>query len=120
MLANAANKDSGVEVRQLLINVLKDMGNIDAAILNKIASATKDFIHAEKYVKTQKIPDEYVRLPNDAMGAEPPEHVQVAVWNLSRLGCVELVSGFGGTFVNAAAPTALGKLLVRACIVRRN
>jgi hypothetical protein len=117
MLANAANADSEVEIRRALISILQDFGVLEARLLTKIVNAPEEVKIAGSVV-TVGLPDKYTtRLEAPEPAELPPEDIQIALWNLVRLGCVATPMTWGGPNVYAVDATALGRELVRACTV---
>ena len=116
LLVNAADADSGVNVERALVTILQDFGPLEAQLLRVIHDAPP-----EKYphgaIETSGLPSAYVGPKEDP--DLPPEPVQIGLWNLMRLGCIEP----GGTWdslvgVTRVRITALGRALVRACTLR--
>lgn len=116
LLVNAADADSAVDVERGFVTILQDLGPLEARLLQAIHDAPP-----EKYphgaIETKRLPSEYVDPKEDP--GQPPEPVQIALWNLRRLGCLES----GGTWdslvgVTRVRITALGRALVRACTLQ--
>lgn len=137
LLVNAADAESGIEVKRGLVSILQDFSQMEARLLQKIHDAPPK----ESGVPTKGSPgppdlDGRViarpmngdvptkGLPNDYLepGEEkedpglPPEPVQIGLWNLMRLGCIDSAGTWDSlTGIKRVKITALGKTLVNAC-----
>jgi hypothetical protein len=100
MLANAADAKSGTERRTAFIGMLKDMTAFDVMILAKIAKIEKISPPTEaRSVYTVNFPDSDDQTDS---GKRPPglsADVAVSLGNLARLGCINGLSGIGGTLM---------------------
>lgn len=118
LLANCGDADSGVRLKRSYITILQDMGSLEAKLLDRIANAPAEFRKSDRGdVLTAELPDKYLPYPSsdqdDPQRLPPPDTV-VALWNLVRLGCVELVLTFGGMSARAASATPLGEEFAKA------
>jgi hypothetical protein len=118
LLANAADADSGVEVRRALITILPYFGVLEARLLNAIVNAPNE-VTGGGSVPTKGLPDAYIPPEEGTVGESPPEEIEVGLWNLVRLGCIAPGMAASGLTVNSVHPTALGVELVRACTTRK-
>jgi hypothetical protein len=114
LLANGLDPNSGVEVKRAFVSILEDMGSLEARLLKAIAEAPSNLLRdgdQEMPVRTAGLPDLYV-----SEYARPPENVEIALWNLVRLGCVSsAVLADNGSSMMSVYLTSLGRGLLRAC-----
>jgi hypothetical protein len=110
LLVTATNPNAAVKAQRSFVTILQDLGPLEALLLDRIYNAPT----RPGTVLTAKLPDGYV---SDETSEEmPPYEVQLALWNLVRLGCIEPGGTWGGgSTVSAATMTALGRALVEAC-----
>lgn len=114
LFVNAADAASGVEVSHSLITILKDFGSLEARILGTIYAVSPE--QRAEGVRTLLLPGAIPDTPQDAALVLPPPEVQLALWNLIRLGCITAAGTWGGgQNVGQVFLTALGEALVRAC-----
>lgn len=115
LLVNAADANSGIQVRRGLVSVLQDFSEMEAQLLRAIYDAPP----MKGGVPTKALPDEYVQPAEEETEANPslpPEPVQIGLWNLMRLGCVESSGTWDSlTGIKRVQITALGRALVNAC-----
>ena len=114
LLANAADKDSGVEICRNFVSVVEDLSPLDVKILEKIYSLE---LEPGQDVWTSDLPDKVLTEKpwDDPRG--PDEEVTLSLSNLCRLGLLEavmFVSG-GGTSMRSVYQTVLGRKLYEAC-----
>lgn len=117
LLANCGNADSGVHLKRAYVTILQDMGPLEAKLLDRIANAPAEFRGPGGDVMTAELPDRYLHYPSingDDPQRIPPPEVVVALWNLVRLGCIELLWTFGGISPRAANATPLGEDFAKA------
>jgi hypothetical protein len=113
LLANGLDPNSGVEVKRAFVSILEDMGSLEARLLEAIAAAPPKFEpdgYQSMDVCTVGLPARYA-----SEDEQPPENVEVALWNLVRLGCVSPILTLSGLNVRSVYLTSLGRLLLRAC-----
>ena len=137
LLVNAADAESGVEVRRRLVSILQDFSPIEARLLQAIHDAppmssngpTKtlpgppDLDGRETGrpmkggVPTKGLPHEYLEPGEEEEDPGlPSEPVQLGLWNLRRLGCIESAGTWDSLVgIRRVKITALGKELVKAC-----
>ncbi len=113
LLVNAADADSGIQVNRGLVSILQDFSQMEARLLQAIYDAPQ----VEGGVPTKALPDEYVQpVEEETDRGLPPEQVQIGVWNLMRLGCVDSAGTWDSiTGIKRVRITALGKALINAC-----
>ena len=115
LLVNAADAKSGIQVKRGLVSILQDLSQMEARLLLAIHSAPP----MKGGVPTKALPDEYVQPAEEETEANqglPPEPVQIGLWNLMRLGCVDSAGTWDSlTGIKRVQITALGKALVNAC-----
>lgn len=122
LFVNAANADSGVEIRRAFLSILEDMGSLEVRILEAIVHAPADLDvgqNMEGYVPTAGLPEQYAARGAEGWCPEPKGETAVTLWNLSRLGCVEPTLTMGGLSIRTVRPTPLGDALVRACTLQK-
>lgn len=119
LLTNAADSDSGTEVRRAFVSMLADMTPLDVKCLAMIAAAPNSH---SGLVLTENLPHR-VEPESRETGTTrnlPTEEVSVSLGNLNRLGCIT----FGTTWTGKVHPsivaiTPLGLAFVRACTAER-
>ena len=118
LIANAADADSGVEVTRSLVTILEDFNTMDARVLNAIYAAPSD-VQIDRGVATHLLPEAYSDINRSQFASPPHDDVQIAIWNLIRLGCVvsDVTDSIGIGWVKI---TKLGEKLVEACTLREN
>ena len=116
LLVNALDPNSETEVRRALISILEDFGPLDAALLDRIADAPPEASPEEDFVRIEALSDNYVVQDNDENPIKLQQHVELALWNLVRLGCISPATTWGGGLSIASVKlTELGRAMVRAC-----
>ena len=115
LLVNAADADRGADVTRSLVTIIQDFESLEAQLLESIYKAPTE-MHPHGEILTTGLPHEY-RLEQKGEVDLPPEPVQVALWHLVRLGCIDTtwVSLVG---IQRVTITALGRALVRACTLK--
>lgn len=121
LLVNAANANSGIELQRVYIDILEQIGPVEARILDLIyALPFEDVTCADIF--TGDLPNS-VRLRTDAdkdFLAPSEETTQLALGNLVRLGCLKNGTTWeGGEHFGLLFPTVLGRAFVRACRVQQ-
>lgn len=119
LLANAATSKSEVDARRMYVTILQDMGPLEVHLLEMIVHAPAEFRTNSQSIVTTNLPEAYTLPEENAVYRFPPENVLVALWNLSRLGCIAPALTFGGLALMLATPTSLGHDFVRACTIRQ-
>lgn len=121
LLANAADAESGVEVQRRFVSILQDFNPLEAQVLSKIASEPEEV--RRKVIHTAELPDRAI--PHEEEGGRdeapgaPSADVELALWNLVRLGCVASSATYGGgATVYSVRITELGIAIVEACTIR--
>lgn len=117
MLANAADADSGAEMRSAFISMLAEMTHLDVvnlALLSAAASAPE----FSGMLPTSMLPE---KIGDNGKGRLPTGAVAVSLANLGRLACIHPTTGMGGWFhFGRVTVTELGKAFVTACTPRRS
>ena len=118
LLVNAADANSGIQVRRGLVSILQDFSQMEARLLQAIHDAPP----MKGGVPTRGLPDEYLQpVEEETDQGLPPEPVQIGLWNLIRLGCIESAGTWDSlTGIKRVEITALGKALVNACSTSPN
>ena len=113
LLVNAADANSGIQVRRGLVSILQDFSQAEARLLQAIHNAPS----MNGGVLTKGLPNEYLepgKVTEDP--GLPPEPVQIGLWQLMRLGCIDSAGTLDSvTGIKRIVITALGKALVNAC-----
>ena len=137
LLVNAADAESGIEVKRGLVSILQDFSPMEARLLQAIHDAPlmkgdgstqklpgpldldgREIARPMKGgVPTKGLPHEYIEPGEEEEDPGlPPEPVQVGLWNLRRLGCIESAGTWDGIVgIRRVNITALGKALINAC-----
>jgi hypothetical protein len=116
LLVNGTDPESGIEARRTLVTILQDFGPLEARLLKALCDAPSGPLN----VRTAGLPDRYLGGTEEEQKMVPPVNIEVALWNLVRLGCIEPVALWGGgTSVASVSVNALGHALMDACTVRR-
>lgn len=121
LLVNAANAGSHINLQRAYIEILEQITPMEALILQKIYLLPyEDMRH--NGVELGKLPNEAVVGKSDGKVMELPEpsaEVQLALSNLSRLGCISIQRSMdGGEIYKKVNPTLLGKSFVDACTLQ--
>jgi hypothetical protein len=113
LLVNAADGDSGTEVRRAFVSILADMTAIDACVLEMIARTPNRTVKA-----VQVSPKTGTTVIYDSIAPLPPasDEVKIVLSNLRRLGCVNLqLTMDGGVSYEDVSITPLGAAFIKAC-----
>jgi len=111
LLVNATDPSAKVRAQRSFVTILQDLGPLEVLLLDRLYNAP-----GGPHVATPKLPNAYLG-PNEDRNQLPPDEVQLALWNLVRLGCVEpqSESWAGGSSVSVVMLTPLGRKFVEAC-----
>lgn len=119
LLVNATNPQTKVEARRAFVSILQDFGPLEALLLEKLCRTPKEGFLEGSSIMTANLPDAYGSKGDE--DNRPSPEVQLALWNLTRLGCVEPAGTWGGgSTVSVVTLTELGRELFRACSVSDN
>ncbi len=117
LLASAADARSDVEVTRGLVSVLQDLGPMEARVLESIYDAPPE-LSPNGVVTTECLPEGH-KLPGKSENSDaklPREEVQIALWHLKRLGCIDSAGTWDSiTGIARVRLTELGRTLVHAC-----
>ena len=121
LLANAADAESGVDVQRRFVTILQDFNRLEAQVLSMLASEPEEV--RSKVIHTAKLPDRVISHKEvsgrDENPGAPTADVELALWNLVRLGCVASSATYGGgASVHAVRITKLGVAMVEARTIR--
>jgi hypothetical protein len=121
LLVNAADADSPVTMKRAFIDILKNIGPVEAQILQTIYSIP---FQKMKYngVATRDLPSSVTVIPDDikADPEAPSPEVQLALANLARNDCLTVSQTWkGAELFGRVNPTVLGKAFVEACTLRQ-
>lgn len=120
LLVNAADVESGVDVTRSLVRILEDFDPLDAQVLEAIHDAPKDLYPNGAVIPTS-LPHAYDDPSDNADPKLPPEPVQLALWNLKRLGCIDSAGTWDSIVgIHRVEITPLGTELIRACTFRES
>jgi Abortive infection alpha len=112
LLVTATDPKSTIKAQRAFVTILEDLGPLEAVLLDRIYNAREE---AGDIIATARLPEGYV-LGGDQTYPSPSPEVQLALWNLARLGCVSPGGTWGGgASVSAVTLTALGHALVETC-----
>ena len=113
LLVNAADANSGAHVTRGFISILQDFGHMEAQLLQAIHDAPP----RKGGVPTKGLPDEYIEPEEEEVDTGlPTEPVQIGLWNLVRLGCINHAGTWDSfTGIRRIRITTLGKALINAC-----
>lgn len=113
LLANATNPNGTVQARRAFVTILQDFGPLEALLMDRIYHAPSGPPDSPNGVRTSKLPEAYAQ--DDTTG-RPTAEVELALWNLTRLGCVEPAGTWGGgSTVAMVTMTELGRAFIEAC-----
>jgi Abortive infection alpha len=113
LLATATNPDNKIGAKRAFVSILQELGPLEVLLIDKIYSAPNT---PANIVRTGKFPENYSTNMDDA-NARPSAEVELALWNLARVGCIEPGGTYGGgTSIAAVTLTALGRVFVEAAI----
>jgi hypothetical protein len=113
LLATATNPDNKIEAKRAFVSILQELGPVEVLLIDKIYSAPTT---PGNIVQTGRLPDHYSTNMDDA-NARPSAEVELALWNLARLGCIEPAGTYGGgSTVSVVTLTSLGRAFVEAAI----
>lgn len=116
LLVNAADADSGMEVTRSLVTIIQDFGPLEAQLLQAIHDAPTSIY--PNGILTTGLPHEY-HVDKEGQTDLPSEPVQVVLWHLMRLGCIESAGTWDSLVgIQRVMITALGRALVRACTLK--
>jgi hypothetical protein len=113
LLATATNPDSKMEARRAFVSILQDLGPLEVLLIDKIYSAPNT---PASVVRTGRFPEHHSTNMDDA-NALPSADVELALWNLVRVGCIEPAGTYGGgSTVAVVTLTSLGRAFVEAAV----
>lgn len=117
LLFNATRSGSEITLKRAYIDILRQCEPADVRMLSLLYAAPLD--PDLKMIFTALLPEEYVPPERKDLKGEKPRHeVELVLWNLCRLRCVEPCTTWGGVMsVGGVIVTPLGRALVEACNV---
>lgn len=120
LLVNAADADSGIEVRRAFVTILEDLTPLDALVLEKIYSyevRSGPQVNVITEIWTKYLPDRVVLTEpgGELFDQRPSPKVELSLGNLVRLGLISPAITWGGTSLVTIHQTILGREFVRAC-----
>lgn len=119
LLVNAANADSGVDLKRVYIDILERLTPLEALLLDVMYRLPFETTQHNK-IRTDGLPEIAIAgVENDATQAEwkePNEAVKLALISLAHVGLIAPARTWGGgELYSAVNPTLLGKHFVAAC-----
>ena len=114
LLVNAADASSDTEVRRAFISILEDLTPLDALLLEKIYSSTV-VPDVEAEIWTTFLPDHVTEKKPEQENLRPPNHVEVSLANLARLGLIITAMAWGSFAIfSCVYRTVLGREFMKA------
>ena len=114
LLVNAADASSDTEVRRAFISILEDLTPLDALLLEKIYSSTV-VPDVEAEIWTTFLPDHVTEKKPEQENLRPPNHVEVSLANLARLGLIITAMAWGNFAIfSCVYRTVLGREFMKA------
>lgn len=125
LLVNGINKNSGVDLKRVYIDILENLTPLEVTILEKIYSVP--YSESQHHgVITQYLPLQVSTYKEEVIDSyqegtiteldEPKDEIKFALANLDRLGCISLQRSLGGgELYSVVHPTVIGKNFVQAC-----
>ncbi|MCY4426442.1 MAG: Abi-alpha family protein [Halieaceae bacterium] len=119
LLVNSSVASHGIELRRAYIDILVQLTQMDANILDKIYAIPHD-THQNLHVLTGGLPDTVsvrdVGSSEQNGLVQPSPEVTISLANLSRLGCIGLPTAWdGGEIFTSVYHTVMGRSLIHAC-----
>jgi hypothetical protein len=117
LLVNATDPSGTVEARRAFVTILQDFGPLEALLMDRIYDAPPaPEGMVSNAVVTSQLPADYAQ---EKKPERPSAEVELALWNLARLGCIAPAGTWGGgTSVTVVTMTELGRALIEACKTR--
>lgn len=122
LLINAADAESGVELKRTYIDILERLLPLEAQILERIYQLPFEQIQ-HNGVRTDGLPS--VATPGQGKTKEddwkePSPDIKLALISLAHLGCISPTRTWGGgELFFKVSPTLLGKHFVEACTLKK-
>lgn len=112
LLVNAADADSGIQVRRGFASILQDFSQMEARLLQAIHDAPP----MKGGIPTKGLPDGYLQPREEEEPGLPSDPIQISLWHLKRLGCIDSAGTWDSiSGIKRIKITALGKALINAC-----
>jgi len=121
LLVNAADANSGIEVKHMFLSILKDCNSKDVRVLDKLYSFSEE--EARAGIWTTPLPDNVILGTERPTGVEefPSSDVKLSLANLTRLCLIASSMAWGGGLIfKQVYQTDLGREFVSACSARPN
>ncbi len=121
LLVNATDADSSIPIRRVFIEILENIGPLEAHILQVVYSIPFEEMQ-HRGVVAKDLPHSAFIVPDDPnfKTEAPSAEVELALANLARLGCLSPAKTWGGGEIfSTVNPSLLGKVFVEACTLRR-
>jgi hypothetical protein len=117
LLANSVI-ENGIEIKRVYIDILERLSPLEGKIIKTIYGSFSFEEIQHRFLLTYKLP-EFIEIQNDDSREHPEQNnpaIQLALINLSRIGCLSLTKSLGGgEFFSLIHPTLLGKYFYEAC-----
>lgn len=117
LLVNAANAESGIEIKRIYIDILERISPLEAQILDTVYSLPYETTR-HRALATKNLPERVDIVPKDPKFKRdnPSFEVQLAITNLAFLGCLSITRSLGGgQILGSVNQTLLGKCFIEAC-----
>jgi hypothetical protein len=122
LLVNAADSNSGIDLKRTYIDILERLTPLEAKILEKLYEIPFDETQ-HNGIRTDGLPNEVNAGKEDDTRKnweEPSDEVKLALISLAHVGCISPVRTWGGgELFSSVNPTLLGKYFVDACSLRK-
>lgn len=115
LLVNAMDADSGVNIHRSYVDILESLTPLDALIINGL------YTHGShgQVVQDGVVTSFLQGTPYSCVSPADVEKVQIALWNLLRLGCIRSISNAGDrSALHLFGITKLGIAFVEACTLK--
>lgn len=120
LLANSVIRN-GIEIKRVYIDILERLSPLEVRIIEKVYGSFSFDELQNKTLLTHKLP-EAIEIQDEAR-REPAQNdpeIQLALVNLSRIGCISLTKSIGGSeFYSMIHSTLLGKYFYDACTISK-
>ena len=120
LLINGTNESTGINLERSFIEILAQISFLEASILQAIYKLPFEKTHHVGIV-TESLPEKATIAENKPATTykEPPDDVNLALANLSRIGCIRFHQSWGGGDIyNVVNPTLMGREFVKACTLK--
>ena len=121
-LVNAVNPNSGITIRQAVIEILRNIRPMEAKIMKTLYATPYDEIEDKRFLTTE-LPGSVTQMT--ALSGIPlaplPDDIETALSNLAHHGCLTPETDpDGNPAFSIVTPTRLGSLFVESCMGQSN